>query len=208
MSKTSERAAQAKVDKFDARRRELAEAALVAIAARGYANTGLRDVAAETELSTGILHYYFNDKNDLVAQAIWQYKTECAKRYDPIVETAVTADELLDRFGQAIAATLRDETDMHRLWYDLRNQSLFDAGFRDTIVAIDELLEAMVWRVVTAYAELAGGTPHVDAKTAYSLFDGLFMNSMIGFVRGELDAIERLRVGGVALLTASVTPDA
>ena len=39
---------------------------------------------------------------------------------------------------------------MHRLWYDLRNQALFEDGFRDTIIAIDGLLADMVWAVVRA----------------------------------------------------------
>ena len=156
MSTATERAERASVNKFDVRRRELAEAALVAIAENGFAKTGLRDISARTELSTGILHYYFEGKDDLIAQAIWQYKSECARRYDPIVETSQTAEELVARFGVEISATLSEESDMHRLWYDLRNQALFDDGFRDTIVAIDELLTEMVWAVVKRHAELLG----------------------------------------------------
>src|SRR5690554_5993666 len=117
MGDVSARAERSGVDKFALRRRELADAALTAVAERGFANTGLRDVAAHTELSLGLLHYYFDDKDDLIGQAIWQYKSECARRYDPIVETSQTAAELIERFGVEITSTLRDEADMHRLWY-------------------------------------------------------------------------------------------
>jgi len=204
MSTTAERAERARADKFGARRRELAASALVAIAAGGFANTGLRDVAAQTDLSTGILHYYFDGKDDLIAQAIWQYKSECARRYDPIVETATTADELLERFGVEISATLREEAEMHRLWYDLRNQSLFEEGFRDTIVRIDELLTDMVWAVVARHAELRGGVPTIDRDTAYALFDGLFLNCLIGYLRGDLGALDNIRTRAANLLAASV----
>lgn len=201
MGDVATRAERSGVDKFAVRRRELADAALTAVAARGFANTGLRDVAAHTELSLGLLHYYFDDKDDLIGQAIWQHKSECARRYDPIVETSKTGTELAERFGVEIAATLRDEADMHRLWYDLRNQALFDTGFRDTIIAIDELLSDMVWAVVVRYAELEGRSPTVDAISAYALFDGIFLNAMISFLRGDIDALERLRVASIHLLT-------
>lgn len=204
MSTSTERAARAGENKFAVRRRELADSALATIAEQGFANTGLRDVAARTELSTGILHYYFDGKDDLIAQAIWQYKSECARRYDPIVQTAVSAEELRERFGAEIAATLRDESDMHRLWYDLRNQALFEDGFRDTIVAIDQLLADMVWAVVQRHAELSRAPANIDRDTAYALFDGLFLNCLIAYLRGDLSALESISLRTRNLLAASV----
>lgn len=191
-------------EKFDLRRRALADAALEAIADGGYARTGLREIAARAELTHGILHYYFDDKDDLIAQAVWQYKSACARRYDPIIETAVTADEFVERLTAEMAKTLRDEADMHRLWYDLRNQSLFDSGFRETIVAIDILLTDMVWMIITRFAELAGLEVRVSRDEAYALFDGVFLNALIAFVRGDLDAPDVLR-GRAGRLLASAT---
>jgi hypothetical protein len=51
------------------------------------------------------------------------------KRYDEIVAIARTAMELKHGFSAALAGTLRDDAFMHRLWYDLRNQSLFEESF-------------------------------------------------------------------------------
>lgn len=204
MSGVVTRAEKAGTDKFAARRRELADAALAAIAERGFARTGLRDVAAHTDLSHGLLHYYFEDKDDLIGQAIWQYKSECARRYDPIVESSQSGSELAERFGAEMAATLRDEADMHRLWYDLRNQALFDAGFRDTIIAIDALLSDMVWAVVERFSALEGRAPAVDPSSAYALFDGIFLNALIAYLRGDLEAVEHLRLASIRLLLSAV----
>ena len=44
---------------------------------------------------------------------------------------------------------------MHRLWYDLRSQALYEEAFRADIEAIDKSLENMVWRIASRYAELA-----------------------------------------------------
>lgn len=204
MGVATERAERAAVDKFAARRRDLAESALVVIAQQGFAHTGLRDISARTDVSTGILHYYFDSKDDLIAQAIWQYKSECARRYDPILETAAAPEELISRFTDELASTLREEAELHRLWYDLRNQAMFDDGFRATILAIDELLADMVWAVVIRHAELSGRTPIIDRATAYALFDGLFLNALMGYLRGETDVLDHLRTRSGALLAGSL----
>src|SRR5271168_4268115 len=110
-----------RVDKFAERRAELAEAALQTLAELGYARTSLREIAQNSEFSHGVLHYYFSDKIELITCCVRQYKAECVKRYDGIVADSGTAAELKTGFGAVMAATLRDEATMHRLWYDLRN---------------------------------------------------------------------------------------
>lgn len=200
MSESSVRTRDFSAARIAGRRRELAAAALTAIAARGFANTGMREIAAHTSLSLGSLHYYFDGKDDLIGQAIWQYKSECARRYDTIVETSQSGEELAERFGREMASTLRDEADMHRLWYDLRNQALFQTGFRNTVVAIDALLSDMVWTVIVRYGELENRVPSIDPVSAYALFDGIFLNTLIAFLRGDLDAPERVRAASVHLL--------
>jgi AcrR family transcriptional regulator len=204
MTTVAERAERAKVDKFTQRRDKLAESALMAIAERGYARTGLRDVAQHSDLSHGVLHYYFADKDDLIALAVWNYKSACARRYDRIVETAVTPSELLERVCAAMATTLREDVFLHRLWYDLRNQALFNPGFHDTIIAIDELLEQMVWAIVERYAHLANRSVIATPQSVYALFDGLFQNGLIRSLRGQESAEERLSED-MALILRSVT---
>lgn len=205
MSTVADRAQRGRIDKFGERRRMLAESALVAIAESGYAQTGLRDIAQHSGLSHGSLHYYFDDKDDLVALAVWNYKSACARRYDPIVETAADGEEFVERFGAEMARTMSEEASLHRLWYDLRNQSLFSPGFRDTILDIDRLLEEMVWSIVSRYAQLRGREPAVSPEIAYALFDGLFQNALIRFLRGDVDAAARLRAEAGALLDKATT---
>jgi AcrR family transcriptional regulator len=118
------------VDKFAERRAQLADAALQTLAELGYARTSLREIAQNTEFSHGVLHYYFSDKEDLITHCVRQYEAACVTRYDEIVASASSADELKREFGAAMAQTLRTDAPMHRLWYDLRNQSLFEESFR------------------------------------------------------------------------------
>jgi AcrR family transcriptional regulator len=182
------------VDKFAERRRQLAAAALETLSQLGYANTSLREIAQNSEFTHGVVHYYFADKAELITYCVKQYKEECVTRYDQIVAAAETSEGLKAGFAQALAQTLQEDAAMHRLWYDLRNQSLFESAFRAEVLQIDQSLERMIWRVVSKYAELAGVSLVVSPGVAYAVFDGLFQQALLRFVTGSKDATDELRV--------------
>ncbi|NIK57310.1 TetR/AcrR family transcriptional regulator [Kribbella shirazensis] len=169
------------IDKIERRRVALAESALKTLGELGYARTSLREIANNSEFTHGVVHYYFRDKIDLISYCVRYYKTKCARRYDEVVETASSADELAAGFLGRMTQTLVEETPMHKLWYDLRAQSMFEEQLRADVEAIDKLLEEMIWRILTRYAELTGATPAVDAPTAYALVDGLFEQAVVGY---------------------------
>jgi AcrR family transcriptional regulator len=191
-AKRSPRATRPAVDKIDARRRQLAGAALKTLSQLGYARTSLREIAQNSPLSHGSLHYYFDDKVDLITCCVKQYKADCVRRYDEIVVSARTAEELRDGFAAGMARTLREDASMHRLWYDLRNQSLFEEAFRADVFEIEQSLERMIWRIVGHYAELAGASVTVTSSAAYAIFDGLFQQSLLRHVAGAKDAARDL----------------
>src|ERR1700748_1105527 len=114
------------VDKFAERRAELAEAALQTLSELGYARTSVREIAQNSAFSHGVLHYYFTDKLDLILCSVRQYKARCVTRYDEVTAEASSFDELMEGFTAGLADTVRKDASMHRLWYDLRAQSLFE----------------------------------------------------------------------------------
>jgi len=177
--------ARRQVDKFTERRDQLAAAALQTLAERGYANTSLRDIAQNSEFSHGVLHYYFADKFELIMYCVRQYKAECVTRYDSILATATTAEQLRRGFGAAMAATMIEDATLHRLWYDLRNQSLFEEKFRADVGDIDHSLERMIWRVVSRFGELSRTPPAVTPALAYALLDGVFQHALMRHLGGD-----------------------
>ena len=182
----------APVDKFGARRIELAEAALATLGELGYARTSLREIAENTKFTHGVFHYYFSDKNELICFCVRHYKAKCVTRYDEVVATARTRDALLDGFLEKLGETILREAPMHRLWYDLRAQALFDSAFRQDVAEIDKSLEAMVWRILARFAELGGKQPTISPGALYGLFDGLFQKALLGHIAGKADAIPAL----------------
>ncbi|MEJ3654111.1 TetR/AcrR family transcriptional regulator [Actinomycetes bacterium KLBMP 9759] len=175
------------------KRAELAVAALQTLAELGFARATLREIAQNSPYSHGLVHYYFADKADLITECVKQYKIVCVRRYDAVVSDAETPAELRTGFARDFATTMVDDSAMHRLWYDLRSQCMFEQGFRDEVAAIDKSLEKMIWRIVRRYAELCGQPLAVGSAFAYSLFDGLFQHALIRHLDGHSNAASTLR---------------
>src|ERR1700746_881399 len=190
LNRPSDRIGRARVDKFSARRIELAEAALETLAELGYARTSLREIAQKSEFTHGVLHYYFSDKVDLICCCVRHYKAKCVTRYDQITSAAQSRDELMKGFLEKLGETVRDEARMHRLWYDLRSQSLFEDAFRDDVAEIDKSLQDMVWSIASPYASLGGRRPVVSRGALYALVDGIFSRCLVWYFSRCLDGIE------------------
>jgi AcrR family transcriptional regulator len=182
----------APADKVDARRQELAQAALLTLGEMGYARTSLREVANNSAFSHGVVHYYFADKLELIIYSVRHYKAQCVTRYDDVVAHSATADGLLDAFAAKLVETIREEAPMHRLWYDLRTQSMFEEPLREAVTMIDATLQEMIWRVVSRYAELAGRPTALPPATAYAVLDGVFQAALLAHLSGRPGALEEI----------------
>ncbi len=185
-------ARRAPADKYDERRNQLAESALQTLGELGYARTSLREIANNSEFSHGVVHYYFSDKLELIVYCVRYYKARCVTRYDAVVAESTTAAELLDAFAAKLVETLREEAAMHRLWYDLRTQSMFEEKLREAVLMIDRTLEDMIWRVVSRYAELSGRPTSMTPAAAYGVLDGLFQQALLGQLTGAAEAEESM----------------
>jgi TetR/AcrR family transcriptional repressor of bet genes len=189
---TAVRASHRPVDKFDARRNQLAESALKTLGELGYAQTSLREIAKSSEFSHGVVHYYFADKLELIVYCVRSCKARCVTRYDAVIAEAATPEGMLDAFADKVVETLRGEAPMHRLWYDLRSQSMFQEPLREAVTMIDRTLEEMIWRVVSRYAELAGRSLVTTPDTAYGLFDGVFQQALLALDTDRDAALVRI----------------
>lgn len=173
------------VDKFAVRRAQLAKSALHTLSKLGYAGTSLRDIAQNSEFSHGVLHYYFRDKVDLITYCVRQYKVAAVARYDQVVAISTTPEELRVQWLDAMVTTLREDAPMHRLWYDLRNQSMFAESFREDVRAIELSLEKMIGRIFNHYAELSGLRLAASPRLAYALVDGVFQHALLRQLSGD-----------------------
>lgn len=165
--------------KRDEKKRQIAESAIEALKELGYANTSLRDIADRSDLSLGMLHYYFENRTDLIIYCVQIYKKEFVREILEAMDKAEGRDQVVEAFSEALVVSIIDDEMTHRLWYDIRTQSMFDAAFRPTVAEIEEKLIG----IVRSAFEKAGHEVPDGIEIYYALLDGAFrflMQNQIG----------------------------
>lgn len=188
-----ERISQRQVDKFGERRRELADAAIQTLSELGYARTSLREIAANSAYSHGVLHYYFKDKDELILAAVRLFRDRCARRYEGLLSQGGTAEELAAGLAARLVGDLAEGIRDHRLWYDLKSQAMFRPELQADVLEIDDLLADLAWRLATRYAELRDCPVTVPRPVVYATLDGIVHKALLDHLAGVPDALPRLR---------------
>lgn len=95
------------------RREQIVRATIRCLARDGYAGLTMKRVAAEAEVSQGILHYYFRDKAAMLAAAARRVTLDLDRR---VATEARGARNARERLRAAIRACLRTAVDNRDFW--------------------------------------------------------------------------------------------
>ena len=152
------------------------------------------EIASNSEFSHGVVHYYFDDKLELIIYCVRYYKARCVTRYDAVVADVDDRRRAARRRSPAkLAETIRDEAPMHRLWYDLRTQSMFEEQLRDAVTddRPDARGDDLAGRQPLRRAGRAA-PPAPSPPAAYGMLDGLFQQALLGYVSGHAAVLAAL----------------
>ena len=114
-----------------ARRRELADAACRVIARNGLAGTTLAHVAEESGWSIGAIRYYFSNKDELVASALWRV----GERVDERIRRRTAG-------GMALSDLRIAATELLPLDADRREDAVVHLAFLAQAAVVPELADA------------------------------------------------------------------
>lgn len=165
-------------ERRDAVRQELIQSALVTLSHLGYAQTSLRDIAAHAGRSVGLVHYYFDDKHALILACVQLYKAGFITKLIEWVAPDLPVPELQERFVDGLIHTIREEAPVHRLWYDIRAEAMFDPRFTEPVRTIEQALIDVVGSVLERL-----DLPSEQATQAYIGLDGAFRYALSGFLQ-------------------------
>lgn len=175
--------ADAKSAKRARKKDELADSAIAALKQLGYARTSLRDIAELSGVAVGTLHYYFEDKVDLITYCVRRYKTGFVADMQSTLTAEAAPDQLADRFVKGLALSIRRDAETHRLWYDIRSQAMFDPAFNDVVGELEDGLVALVSEFLTRT-----GQPDVAPVPVYLMLDAVFRFHLQSFLAGDKSA--------------------
>lgn len=174
------------------KRRELALHTLTALAELGFARINLREVAARSGTQLGSIHYYFEDKTDLLLCAVRLYTEEFIKGLEQLVRTAKGAGELLEQGSAALGAAITEKAQMHRLWYDVRAQAMYEPAFRAAVKELETALIELTGHFLDKLRQFGvEGLPR-DPLPIYLQMDGWFRYCLQRHLYGDRGACEEL----------------
>jgi AcrR family transcriptional regulator len=159
----------------DLRRRQILEGTHRVTLARGLHDLRVGDVAAELDVSTGLIHYHFATKDELIEAMLDEMAEREIAGVRRSLQRLATPEERLARvIEQYLPSSRRDPSWL--LWIDVWGEALRDANLRRIS---EELDNAWVELVAEVIAEgVAGGAfrcadPVASAWRLCALLDGL-----------------------------------
>jgi AcrR family transcriptional regulator len=160
------------------RRAEILAATCQVVAERGFGATRVMDVANRLGVSTGLIHYHFDSKDFLLAEAF----ASAARRDIDLFPELLDAPTATDALARAIALSAPVEGDTWSIWIDAwgeaqRNETL-QAISREFDTAWVGLLQQIVERGVDV-GEFVCSDPRGAANRIAALLDGLAVEVVV-----------------------------
>ena len=152
-----------------ARRREIADSALLILKKQGCGQTTLRDIAAQSGLSLGLIHYYFDSREDLLIYCVGHYKEAFVAKLQGTMNAHLASRQDLRRaVCEGLVDAIDSHDDMHVLWYEICSLAQFDSAFVPMVQEIEELMQAQLEPLLN--------TPDDPVQRAglYARLDGVF----------------------------------
>ena len=158
------------------RRAEILETTCRVVVERGFGATRIVDVAGRLGISTGLIHYHFDSKDQLFAEALEYAANADLARLSEEVARDTTALDRLDRVFSLYAPADADARAVWVLWIDGWGEAMRSPTLKRISQELDvrwkELLEGIIIDGVAA-GEFTCADPNAAAWRLAALLDGL-----------------------------------
>jgi len=184
MSATDERTTVQGVDIDDAgRRSQIVRAAAAVLGRQGYAETSLKDVAREAGVAPGLLHYYFESKEELLLEVVMVTERQMVASWKAVVEAV---DDPLERIVTGLdhaESRCAEQPEFFRMLIDLYTVSLSSPALRVRCAALrthlmDEV-EVELRQVLGRLPAYSLVSPRELAGAILSAIDGIALSGLV-----------------------------
>lgn len=157
------------------RREEILETTCRVVIERGFAGTRVADVAQRLGISNSLVHYHFESKEALLAEAFSHYARKSLIEFETYVAQAPTAKEQLARAIEDFVPEGSDDLEW-MLWIDAWGEALRNPLMRRISQELDERSSALIEGILRRGNDEGAFRcvdPHASAVRIMGLIDGL-----------------------------------
>lgn len=157
------------------RRTEILEVTCEVVIERGFAATRIADVAKRLDVSSSLIHYHFDSKEQLLAEAFAHYARKDVAEMEAEIQAAPSAVAQLDRLVHNYVPEGSGDVEW-MLWIDGWGEALRNPMMRKISQELDEQSAALAERVIRhgiETGEFACSDPASAAMRLTAVVDGL-----------------------------------
>lgn len=158
------------------KRKRLIEAAYKVFVKKGYSNASIKDIANEANITSGLVHYYFKNKEELLLAVQEEVQRHYQRQYDGQAHDSVDTEAvLLD-----IKSRAADNPDWYRWRYEI-----FSLGIKSESGHLEQQSASILKNgrdsLSVPLQHLAGNSHNASALASILLacFDGLALQKII-----------------------------
>jgi len=179
--------------KSETSRQQVLEAAMRALAERGYARTSVSDIASAAGMSKGAVHYHFESKDDLIAQVLERCAVAMRDRVRDAWDAPGQPHERVRRALREMREARRTGSPELRVLADLMAQGIYDEKLRGAISQMFVQNREEVHRHLARGFEELGLKPRVPIEViprlVLGMLDGLALHDFFDPISDEDDAV-------------------
>lgn len=157
------------------RREEILETTCRVVIERGFAGTRVADVAQRLGVSNSLIHYHFDSKESLLAEAFSHYARKSLQECEEYVAEAPTATDQLARAIEDFVPEGSADLEW-MLWIDAWGEALRNPLMRRISQELDERSNALIEGILrkgNADGDFSCRDPRASAMRLMGLIDGL-----------------------------------
>ncbi|KPV60060.1 hypothetical protein QJ48_07565 [Paenibacillus sp. A3] len=158
------------------KRKRLIDAAYKVFVKKGYLNASIKDIASEAGMTSGLVHYYFKNKEELLLSVQEEVQQRYQKQYDGQPDDAATPEAVL----LEIKSRAEDNPDWYRWRYELYSLGMkSESGHLEQEVA--SILKSGRESLSAPLQHLVGDSANASAIASILLacFDGLALQKIV-----------------------------
>jgi AcrR family transcriptional regulator len=153
--------------------------AVIAILSKvGYEKTTINEISAEANISRGLMHYYFKDKEDMVAQALTYGFGSMWDSSISALSQAKTAEELADSMIDVLKKNIKNNPDftalLFEMWVSSRRSRKIEKVFREGLEeAINRMIKMFELARMAGILNISPDEPEGIVRLILAMYHGL-----------------------------------
>lgn len=169
-------------DILNLRRSQLTKAAYQVVSKKGYYNFTIKDIANEAGLSTGLVHYYFKDKQDLLLTLLKEINSNVRHLLDMEIRESSDPREKLDIFITQAFNIVEKEQSYFYVLLDFWTQLNHNERMRNAIRKLYESYRRVCSGILSEGVEAGFFKKDMDVHYTATMIVSMIQGTIIQYV--------------------------